>query len=130
MLYFALVRPGSTTRGARPELLQEAGRVIEAERSYFAKQGRLAPLINEFRAHVVKLFSHLLVLAAVRVDSVEDFERCVRSARASGYPVYAVMPSVLRCLPWRNRLLAIASLWPRGLRSTLRLARRLGWAPY
>ena len=129
VLYFALIRRGSTTRGARPRLLDEAQLVVAAERREFEALGRFESLHLLFAAHVLKLFTHLLVLAGARCATRGDFDACVASARAAGFFEFAANTDARRLLAMRNRLALSLCTRPGLLWCVVRTARGLGWQP-
>lgn len=129
-LYFALVRDGSTTRRMSPGLMEEARKVVAAERAHFEAHGGLPAWELQFRAHVVKLFGYLLVLAAFRVPDAGSFAACVDSATQAGFASFAAQPDVIAELRPRNRLLTALGRRPALLRRLAALAKRLGWTPY
>lgn len=129
VLYLALVRQGSTTRGARPRLLEEARAVVMAERQTLETLGRFEGLRTLFSAHVLKLFTHLLVLAGARCATRDEFDACVAAARAVGFFGFAVDEQARRLLPTPNRLALWFCVRPGLLWSLVGAARRLGWRP-
>lgn len=129
VLYVALIRRGSTTRGARPSLLEEAQVVIAAERREFEALGRFESLRVLFAAHVLKLYTHLMVLAGARCATRSDFDACVAAARAVGFFEFADDAAARRLLPVRNRLALLFCTRPALLWGVVRVARRLGWQP-
>ena len=129
VLYMALVRRGSTTRGGRPRLLEEAKSVLAAERHAFEAVGRFDGLRTLFSAHVVKLLAHLLVLAGARCSTRAEFNACVAAAQATGFFTFAADVQVRRLLPLRNRLALWFCVRPGLLWALAGAARRLGWRP-
>ena len=129
VLYFALIRRGSTTRGARPRLLEDARTVVAAERRELEASGRFESLRALFAAHVLKLFTHLLVLAGARCATRCEFEASVAAARATGFFEFAADGRARRLLPARNRLALWICVRPALLWGMVRAARRLGWQP-
>ena len=129
VLYLALIRRGSTTRGARPRLVEEALAVVTAERLELQALGRFDGLRTLYSAHVLKLFTHLLVLAGARSATHRDFDACIAVARTAGFFQFAADAQVRELLPLRNRLALWLCMRPRLLWGAVSVARRLGWQP-
>ena len=130
VLYHALVRPGSTSRHMTVDHFVATREVLEREREFFNQHS--GPHVCEllFSAHVVKLFSYLLIQAAFRVASVSDYRKCFDVANEAGFFELAASAKVLKKLSRKNQLLAFTCRHPSLLRVFSRAARVAGISPY
>lgn len=128
--YHALVREGSTTRNLTAAYFVESGKVVAAEREFFEKRNRMEAFEGHFQAHVVKLFSYLMIQAAFRIPDAVEFAQCMKLADQSGFSQYLKDDSVVARLARRNRIMARACRHPRLLRAAARIAQAFRWHPY
>lgn len=130
VLYHALVRPGSASRKMSLLHFSETHAVLAHEQEFFASHD--GPKISEalFSAHVVKIFSYLLLQAAFRISSPAEYRECFRSADLAMFRKRAGSLSVLRRLPLKNQMLAILCLFPAVLRGLATVARHARITPY
>jgi glycosyltransferase involved in cell wall biosynthesis len=130
ILYHALIRPGSTSRSMSLLHFTETHVVLAHERDFFASHE--GPRVSEslFSAHVVKIFSYLLLQAAFRISSPAEYRECFLSADRAMFRKRAGSLSVLRRLPLKNQALAILCRFPTLLRGLATVARRAQITPY
>lgn len=130
VLYHALIRPGSTSRKMSLLHFSETHAVLAQEQEFFASHG--GPKVSEalFSAHVVKIFSYLLLQAAFRISSPAEYRECFRSADLAMFRKRAGSLSVLRRLPLKNQMLAILCRFPAVLRGLAAVARYARITPY
>lgn len=129
--YHALVRLGSTTRGLTPATLAAAAQVVASEQEYFAAQGRQSVFETCFRAHVLKLFAYLLLLAAFRASDSKSYRECHRIANEVCLIPYANDSAAVAKLSSRSRILLGLTRRPRLLRALAQFTKTvLRWSPY
>ncbi len=103
--YHALIRPGSTSRRMDLSTIVLAIKVIELERSVFFDHASSSLPRSLFDAHVVKLMSYLLILAAYRIPDWEEYKKCGELAATINYREMCRDPETLSHLRPSNRWL-------------------------
>jgi glycosyltransferase EpsH len=130
VLYYALVRAGSTSRNLSTRNFDLAVQVIELEQAALQITSRSAYQRDLFDAHVVKFFSYLIILAAFRLDSWRSFVESIKMTDQIGFRSKRADGRVLRHLNLRNKIMAGISFLPRLLWSTARVLRNTRFTPY
>jgi hypothetical protein len=126
VLYYALVRPGSTTRRMTASNVEQAVKVLALEQEHFAAAGLMSTSCLQalFLAHCRKFLGHMLVLAALRVDGTDEYRRCVELIDSSGLWMRHAWPPRPDPLPWRVRAAVWLCRYPHLLRRLAALLHR------
>lgn len=130
IFYCALIRPGSTTRKFSIRNFEIAKELILLEEKLFKEKLKENRQVNLFRAHVIKFFSHLLILAAFRINDRDERIACLEIANSCGFSRYAKQIGVLRLLSKANIMHVILSNRTDVVRFIARQAQRFGINPY
>lgn len=129
MLYFALTRPGSTSRKLSLRNFEIAGQLIERERLLFEAERPQGIDDALMGARIVRFFSHLLLLSAFWIDSAQERQTCLAIANAVGFSRYAKRRDVRRLLSTRTRRQADLARIPALARFAANIAKRFGINP-
>jgi len=108
-LYNVRVRQGSTSRSLTHWHFAEAQQLIALERDAFKEQLADVDIALLFKAHIVKMLTHLLIILVFRSADISDINRCYVIASESGYFLYARDRRVLAQLTVRERLYAFVA---------------------
>lgn len=126
ILYKATVREGSTSRTLTVDRFHTAVKLIALERELL--DGQVSNAI--FGAHVLTLFSHLLILATFRMQDRDTWQECYRLAQGEGFERYAADPAVQAHLKVSKRMQVGLVRHPRALFAFARIAKAIGYIPY
>jgi glycosyltransferase involved in cell wall biosynthesis len=130
VLYHALVRPDSASRRMSTGHFTATREVLAHERDFFERHPGPALDENLFSAHVVKVFSYLLVQAAFRISSRAEYDECFEIADSCRFLEFSRSPTVLEKLQRKGRLLAFLCRHRTLLRGMAGLSRLVGMSPY
>lgn len=130
VLYHVLVRPGSTTRSMSLDNFRSAESLVRLEHEKFSTDVDGGRFEIHFRAHIVKFFSHMLVMAAFRIDGADDYVQCHAIAARCGFLRYSEDPEVLKLLKPRNKFYARLCRNPKFLRLTAAVMKKFSVVPY
>jgi glycosyltransferase involved in cell wall biosynthesis len=130
VLYFALTRQGSTSRGMGVHSFSLAAEMIDLERKMFLTDVDDATLIAAFKAHVARFFAYLIVLSAFRIDDGRQRRICLKIADDAGFRTCADDRQAMGLLSIRARAQIFLARRPSLLRMLAITARRLKFAPY
>jgi glycosyltransferase involved in cell wall biosynthesis len=128
--YHALIRAGSTSRRMDLSTILLAIKVIELERSVLIDHHLPSLAKNLFDAHVVKLMSYLLILAAYRIPDWDEYIRCSEFAATVNYGEMCRNPATLSYLRLRNRWIAKMAMHPFLVRVLAKVLTIFGIRPY
>jgi glycosyltransferase EpsH len=115
ILYYVLIRTGSTSRKIDATKFELAADVVDMEKLALRIDSRDAQQKNIFDAHVVKFFCYLIFAAANRADSWSIFSQCLLVTDRVDYTTKRNQKRVMAHLSMKNRLLATLSGMPRPL---------------
>jgi len=128
VFYHALIRPGSTSRKMSSDLYLATKELLVYEESKFNLEN---PTNRElFNAHIVKLWTYLIIQGSFRLKDDAEFKRCLDIANEGNFSLYAGSRSANRHLGLKNRLLTFLCQRPRTLRVLSRIATTMGIQPY
>lgn len=128
--YHALIRSGSTSRSIDAQKFVDALALFEIEKQAFARELENPQTALLFDAHIVKFLTHLLVLAALRAETWEDYIKCYEVADGYGYQRRRRDPAVMRALSAKVRVAATLAGQPALLRTMSVAAGWIGLRPY
>jgi glycosyltransferase involved in cell wall biosynthesis len=128
--YHALMRSGSTSRALAPSKLDDAIALFELEKRAFSAELTEPHVQHLFEAHTIKFMMQLLVLAALRTTSAEEYRRCYAIAADNGFTQDEADPAALAHLPLKVSVVRAMARHPILLRRVVRLAASLGLKPY
>lgn len=127
--YHALMRAGSTSRSLSADKLNDAIMLFDLERQAFTAELIDPDVSTLFEAHRIKFMMHLMVLAAIRTPSADEYRRCYGIAARNGF-TKSLDPKALSLLSPKVRVVALLARHPLLLRLAVRLAAALGLRPY
>jgi glycosyltransferase involved in cell wall biosynthesis len=128
VFYHALTRPGSTSRKMSVDLYLATKELLVYEESKFNLEN---PVNRElFNAHVVKLWTYLIIQGSFRLKDDAEFRRCIEIADKGKFRIYADSRSATRHLGLKHRMLTFLCQHPRTLRMLSRIAKTMGIQPY
>lgn len=128
--YHALMRRGSTSRSISPQKFDDAIMLFALEDRAFASELTDPDVRRRFEAHKIKFMMQLLVLAALRTTSDDEYNRCYVTAAEHGFTSGRKSPETLSLLSPKVRVVAQLARHPQLLRVAVRLAAALGLRPY
>lgn len=121
--YHALVREGSLTREMSLKYVDIAREALILERGILFKDEFSRALKLSYKAHVVKLFSSLLIRSAFRISSYSEYKKCFKVAEACGYYIYSRNSNVIHLLGPTYYLFAFLCRNPLLLRFIAKIAK-------
>lgn len=128
--YHALVRPDSTSRRMTISIFTDTERLIDFEKCMFVCDDRHLKFTYAFHAHIVKVFSYLLIQAAFRIKNYNEYIACFTIANRCGFHEHLHNSNTMFALKIKNRLMAKLCLYPRLLKIVAILLKFIGIRPY
>lgn len=128
--YHALVREGSLTREMSLNYIEVARTALLIERDILFKGDSGKGYCQLYKAHVVKLFTSLLIRSAFRVLSYGEYRRCFSVASDCDYYTYSSEGDVIRLLGFRYYLFTSLCRHPMLLRGAAIFAKLLKFRLY
>jgi glycosyltransferase involved in cell wall biosynthesis len=126
--YHALVRRGSTSRKMSVSIYFDTLRLIDYEESHYDLADPYAKEL--FSAHIVKLWTYLLIQGSFRIHSEVEFGQCLDVANLGYFTKYSASKNIIKHLSAKNRFLMLLCRYPRILRSLARILAKFGIFPY
>lgn len=130
VLYFALVRPGSTSRAMGLNHFLVTEHLIALEKAAFATELQDPETKRYFDAHVLKIFTFILFQGAARLQSNQEMQAAFECADRCGLALLSRNGETLATLPLKNRLMARATRWRRAFRLVVRMLHKAGLRSY
>jgi glycosyltransferase involved in cell wall biosynthesis len=124
--YHALVRAGSTSRKMSAQMFHTSKTLIQYEQEYFKKQLEVEVTQRYFCAHVVKLFSYMLIQASFRISDFTEYKSCFDIAKSVGFYDYCSRKNVISLLNFKGRLMLTLCHYPSALRMMATTLKKLG----
>jgi len=126
--YHALVRTGSTSRKMSTGIYYATKSLIDYEENHFDLVDSYTRQL--FNAHIVKLWTYLLIQGCFRVDGEDEFSKCLDIANEGYFGKYSASKKVTKHLNLKNRFLAFLCRHPKILRFSTGLAAKFKIFPY
>lgn len=130
VLYFALVRPGSTSRAMGLHHFLVTEHLIELERAAFAEELLDPETKRYFDAHVLKIFTFILFQGAVRLQTKEEMKSAFECADRCGLAAFSRRHETVSTLRLKNRLMVRATRWRKPFRLVVRMLHMVGLGSY
>lgn len=130
ILYFAMVRPGSTSRAMGLNNFLATEQLIALEKTAFAPELQDPETKRYFDAHVLKVFTFILFQGAVRLQTKQEMQAAFECADRCGLAMVSRNRGALATLPLKNRMMARATRWRRSFRLVVRILDKVGLGSY
>lgn len=127
-LYHAQIRPESTSRNMSLKIYHDTVLLFDIERHKFYFTNPVEK--NIFNAHVIKLWTYLIIQGGFRIKDNKEFLHCIDVARGDGFFSLIKSTDITRHLSLKNRILMYLCFFPRLLRLICRISRKMGIQPY
>jgi glycosyltransferase EpsH len=128
--YHALVRAGSTSRKMSTDMFRTSVNLIEYEKSFFATRLNHDPDLTYFHAHIVKLFSYMLIQSAFRISVYSDYKMCFDIASQVNYYEIGSYKSISSVLTRKGRIMIILCRYPFFLRVLANILKKMGLSSF
>ena len=128
--YHALVRSGSTTRKMSSNNFTIAENLVNFERTKFFRNDKDKIFEDRFQAHVIKLFSYLLIQSAFAIKPYSEYIFGFEVVRRNKFYDYSSNRVAINMLSVKNRFMVRLCKYPLVLRSIALILGTIGIRPY
>lgn len=130
ILYHALVRPNSSSRSMGIHSFKDAEKLLQLEYNSLILDLENSDYVDCFHAHAVKFLTYLLVQAAYRIESYDEYIECALIVYNNPFYKKSYLLEVNKFLHTKNIAMIYISRSPFFLRMAAKVSSLVGVTPY